>query len=276
MPLKLMYITNRTDVAKVAERNGVDRIFVDMECIGKELRQRGMDTVKSFHTIEDVANIRRSISKSELLVRCNPIHNFVDGYDSTESEIEQIICHGADIIMLPYFKTCFEVERFLNAVNGRTKTMLLLETPKAVDILDDILQIQGIDEIHIGLNDLSIGYRKKFMFELLEDGTVESICMKIHRAGIPYGFGGISAIGSGMLPAEYILKEHYRMGSSGVILSRSFCNYDAIDDIDEIEKIFRDGIFNIRRLEEEISVHSKYFENNKNLIKLCVAQINGV
>ena len=47
MSLKLMYITNRTDVAKVAQSCGVDRIFVDMEYIGKEERQGGLDTVKS-------------------------------------------------------------------------------------------------------------------------------------------------------------------------------------------------------------------------------------
>ena len=40
MPLKLMYITNRPDVAKIAEENGVDRIFVDMEYIGKAERQQ--------------------------------------------------------------------------------------------------------------------------------------------------------------------------------------------------------------------------------------------
>lgn len=35
MAMKLMYITNRPDVAKIAESVGVDRIFVDMEYIGK-------------------------------------------------------------------------------------------------------------------------------------------------------------------------------------------------------------------------------------------------
>ena len=37
--LKLMYITNNVDVAKIAENNGVDRIFVDLEVIGKKERQ---------------------------------------------------------------------------------------------------------------------------------------------------------------------------------------------------------------------------------------------
>ena len=74
MSLKLMYITNRPDVAKVAQNCGVDRIFVDMEYIGKEERQGGLDTVKSHHTVEDVKNLRKVLNKTELLVRVNPIH----------------------------------------------------------------------------------------------------------------------------------------------------------------------------------------------------------
>ena len=36
MALKLMYITNKPEVAKIAQNAGVDRIFVDLEIIGKE------------------------------------------------------------------------------------------------------------------------------------------------------------------------------------------------------------------------------------------------
>ena len=48
--LKLMYITNDPKIAVIAENAGVDRIFVDMEYIGKSDRQGGMDTVQCFHT----------------------------------------------------------------------------------------------------------------------------------------------------------------------------------------------------------------------------------
>lgn len=54
MPLKLMYITNRVDVALVAEKYGVDRIWVDLETLGKEERQKNMNTVKSNHCIDDI------------------------------------------------------------------------------------------------------------------------------------------------------------------------------------------------------------------------------
>ena len=54
MALQLMFVTNRVDVAEAAQSAGVDRIFVDMEYIGKSARQGGMDTVQNMHTIDDV------------------------------------------------------------------------------------------------------------------------------------------------------------------------------------------------------------------------------
>lgn len=66
MAIKLMYITNRPDVAQIAESAGVDRIFVDLEYIGKSDRQGGMDTVQSHHTLDDVKNIASAITTAEL------------------------------------------------------------------------------------------------------------------------------------------------------------------------------------------------------------------
>ena len=36
--LKLMYITNRPEIAKIVEDAGVERVFIDMEFIGKSVR----------------------------------------------------------------------------------------------------------------------------------------------------------------------------------------------------------------------------------------------
>ncbi len=273
MPLKLMYITNRPDVALIAEQNGVDRIFVDMEYIGKAERQGNLDTVKNHHTIQDVSALRKVLMQSELLVRVNPIHEKTDEYDSSEEEINAAIAAGADIVMLPFFKKASEVKRFLRIVDGRVKTMLLLETPEAVDVLDEILAIPGIDEIHIGINDLSLGYGKPFMFELLTDGTVERLCRRIGQAGIVYGFGGIASLGRGLVPAELIIKEHYRLGSKMTILSRSFCNIDRYDNIDAIEEIFFRGVREIRSLEKECASHAMYFIENKRELQAAVAEV---
>lgn len=269
MALKLMYITNRPDVARIAESAGVDRIFIDMEYIGKAERQGGMDTVQSHHTVEDIRNVKTAVTSSQIMVRCNPIHK------NSKNEIDSIVDAGADIVMLPFFKTRKEVELFIEYVDGRLKTLPLLETPDAVGCIDEILNISGIDEMFIGLNDLSLGYKKKFMFELLSDGTVERLCYKFKEKGIPYGFGGIAALGKGMLPAELIIKEHYRLGSTCVILSRSFCDVSKIGHIDIINSTFTNGVQAIRDLEEECSLHMKYFTENEKEIKQIVRTIES-
>lgn len=273
MALKLMYITNRPDIAQIAETAGVDRIFLDMEFIGKSARQGGMDTVQNHHTLDDVKKISESIESAELLVRVNPIHNSTENYMSSEEEISRAIENGAKVLMLPYFKTVEEVSTFIDIVAGRAKVMPLVETPEAVEKIDEILRLDGLDEIFIGLNDLSLGYGKKFMFELLSDGTVEDLCYKFRKKGIPYGFGGIAAIGKGELPAERIITEHYRLGSTCAILSRSFCNVDRIKHMGVISETFVNGVKEIRDFEDKVSVHSSFFTHNKEEIKKTIQKI---
>ena len=273
--LKLMYITNRPEIALIAEDAGVDRIFVDMEFIGKDARQAGLDTVKSHHTVQDVAAVARAVSSAEVLARINPIHGALPDYPSSEEEIDAVIEAGADILMLPYFKTVEEVRTFARLADGRVRTMLLLETPEAAEQVDEILCVPGIDEIHIGLNDLSIGYGRRFLFEILADGTVEALCLKFREKGVPFGFGGIAAIGKGTLPAEYIIKEHYRLGSGCVILSRSFCDVEKMPDIDTIRETFQQGVRAIRDLERECETHSRFFFDSQRELKRLVEQITG-
>ena len=263
MSLKLMYITNQASVAQIAEKAGVDRIFVDMEFIGKAKRQGGMDTVQSHHTVEDVRRIKEVVSTADVMVRINPIHDELESYMSSANEIDAVIEAGADIIMLPYFKKIEEVTAFIKYVDGRVKTLLLIETPEAAELVDEILKLDGVDEIFVGLNDLSLGYGKVFMFEVLADGTVERICRKCEDAKIPYGFGGIAALGKGDLPAEYIIKEHYRLGSTCVILSRSFCDVAKMSNEDEIRDIFNAGIRQIREFEQSCLGKDTDFEDNR-------------
>ena len=276
MALKLMYITNNPDVARIAEEAGVDRIFVDMEYIGKSDRQGGMDTVQSRHTAEDVRRLRPVVKKAQLMVRINPIHSGTAEYNSSREEIEAVIEAGADVIMLPYFKTVEEVKRFVELVAGRAKTFPLVETPEAVAAIDEILAVPGIDEIHVGLNDLSLGLGRTFMFELLSDGTIGALAEKFKAAGIPFGFGGIASLGRGILPSEYVVREHYRLGSTATILSRSFCNVHKIQDLRLIRRIFRDGVAQIRDLEAECAEYaadSDYFAENARTVAQKVRRI---
>lgn len=266
--LKLMYITNNVDVAKIAQENGVDRIWVDLETLGKQERQGHIDSVKSKHSIEDIKKIVPILSTSEMLVRVNPINS------KSEDEINAVIDAGADIIMLPMWKSVDDVTKFLKIVNKRVKTTLLLETKEAVECLDEVLENGGFDEIHIGLNDLHLSYHLKFMFELLTNKTVEVICNKIKKYGIPYGFGGIAKIGEGALPAEKIIMEHYRLGSTRAILSRSFCNVEKTSSLSEVADIFNKNMITQRNFEDKVSkMSNEDFTKNKCEIEKCVEQI---
>ncbi|WP_238579132.1 hypothetical protein [Neobacillus niacini] len=108
------------------------------------------------------------------------------------------------------------------------------------------------------------------MFELLSGGIVEYICNKIWARGIEYGFGGIAKPGQGILPAEKILTEHYRLGSQMLILSRSFINLKEFNDPAEIQKIINDGVSEIRDFEEKILKYDneKLEINRQNLVNI--------
>lgn len=269
--LKLMYITNNPDVALIAQNAGVNRIFVDMEYIGKEQRQTGLQTVKNHHTLSDVKAVRRVINSAELLVRVNPLHK------GSPEEIKSVAEAGADIIMLPMWKKETDVARFAQLVGDSAKKMLLLETKEAVSCLGAVLKMGCFDEIHIGLNDLRISMKKSFIFESLADGTIDKIASAIRKCGIPFGFGGFGMPGEGTLAAELIMAEHYRLGSSMAILSRSFCNTEILNDFSAVKERFNHGIKKIRSYEAFLSSQNEeFFLKNHIAVKDRVKEIiNG-
>ena len=267
--ISLMYVTNRPDYAAAAVRAGVDRIFVDLEYIGKEERQKGMDTVKSHHTVADVRAVRKVVqAPAQLLVRVNPLHA------DSEREIDAVIEAGADAVMLPMWTSAAQAKVFVRMVRARARAILLLETAQAAESLDEVLQINGVDEIFIGLNDLHLCYRQKFMFEPLADGTVERIVGTVKAEGIRCGFGGMVRPGSGMLPAELILSEHCRLGSEIVILSRGFCNAAQFTSEAAIRGQFTAGVAEIRALERVYAGWTpERFEKNRLTVKAQVSEI---
>ncbi len=268
--LKLIFITNDEKLAKSAENAGVDRILVDLEILGKETRQIGRNTRISRHTIEDVYKIRETIKKADLLVRVNPIH------EGSREEINEVINAGADMIMLPMFRTREDVSTFLKIVDGRARVMPLLEHIEAVNNLDEIISLSGIDELHIGLNDLHISMKKKFMFELLTDSTVDNIIKKVSEKNIPTGIGGMSRLGTGRLPADLILDEQYRLHSNGVILSRGFIEDIKPEEEKDISSFFCKHIKKIRDTEKRLQGESeKYFAERHTQLEKVIKDIVG-
>lgn len=263
--LKLMYLTANAEAARRAQDAGADRIFVDLEYINKAERQRGRNTLISHNTVDDVQRVRSAISDAQLLVRVNPMN------PGLTAEVDAAVESGADIVMLPMIVDADDVRGFVDAVGGRARTCLLLETAQAFVRMDDIVDVPGVDEVYVGLNDMHICLGLDFMFELLSGGVVDYMAAKARERGLPFGFGGIARIGEGALPAELILGEHYRLGSSSVILSRTFRGESGADQVApdlELE------IARLRAREEEIVLWTAAdFEENRLAVKRSVGEI---
>lgn len=247
----LMLVTRDPGIAECAVDAGVDRIFVDLEIRGKRERQHGRATVISGHTVADVRAVRAAVPATEVLARIDPPG------PSTQADVDAVIEAGADVVMLPYFTSVAEVEAFVRAVAGRARTCLLLETAPALARLDRILAVDGVDEIHVGLNDLHVGMGIGFMYELLAGGLLDHVASRIQACGRPirFGFGGGALVDAPhpVAPAD-VLREHMRLGSRMIILSKTFTgDASSVDEMQrrmdlaaEIRKV-RDVIASARR-----------------------------
>lgn len=214
--MRFIFLTNSPELAQFVAARGAGRVMVDLELIGKVERQGHLSTVISRHTFDDVEKVRKAIPKTELIVRLNPVH------EGTAAEVDTALARGADVLMLPMFRTAVDVQRFCQAVGGRARILLLIETADAVANIKKILAVPGIDEVHIGLNDLHLDMGLTFMFEPLANGVVDIIAASIREAGLPFGIGGLARAEEGLLPADLLVAEHARLGSTGAILSRTF------------------------------------------------------
>ena len=265
---KFLFITNNPKIASFVLSQGADRIFVDLEILGKVERQGHLNTVISRHSQEDISLLRPLLPRGSLLVRLNPVN------PHTEIEVDDAIERGADVLMLPMFRGADEVRRFCKAVNLRAKVCLLVETVDAMENLAACVEVSGVDEVHIGLNDLHLEMGCRFMFEPLVSGHVERMTETLKKAGIPFGIGGLARVGEGLLPAEMLLSEHARLGSTCAILSRTF--HRQAGSIEEIQTQmnFADEVQKLR-MAYKASCTSTIEELNfqHELVKMVIADI---
>ncbi|EFM9900887.1 aldolase/citrate lyase family protein [Escherichia coli] len=222
------FITNKPEIASYVESCGVKRIFVDLEILGKKARQGHLDTVISNHHVSDIKKIKNVIKHADILVRLNPFN------ENSEQEINDAIKNGATMIMLPMINDIDAVSSFIKIINGRVKFIPLIETIYSSENIELISSLDGVDEIHIGLNDLHLEMNKGFMFELYTDGTLDRMIPKIKK---PFGIGGIARVDAGLINGKLVMAEHIRFGSTAAILSRAFHNNaKSVDELHTVNK----------------------------------------
>jgi 2-keto-3-deoxy-L-rhamnonate aldolase RhmA len=184
--------------------------------MGKDVRQKGMNSWKSQQTLEDVSKIRAAAPKAHLLVRINPLH------DASKTEIDQVVARGADSIMLPMFHDVETVARIHDFVDGRAELVPLAETKAGLYAIPEIIETVPLERLHIGLNDLHLDMKYRFMFQPIAEGILETACQAMRAKGVAFGIGGVARANEGIVSPEYLLGEHVRLGSDAAILSRSF------------------------------------------------------
>lgn len=210
--------TNRPALAAAASRAGVDCVGPDLERLGKLERQGGMGRWISDHTEAELPAVFAALGRARRFVRCNPPHA------ALAEEIERLIGHGAQVIMLPHFHRVDQAAHFVRAVGGRAKTVLLVETASAASSVGQLHRIEGLDEIHFGLNDLSLDLGVNSQFAVLCGTLLEDACATLTAAGCPFAVGGIGrALDASLpIPSELVYAQYPRLGATGALLSRAF------------------------------------------------------
>jgi 2-keto-3-deoxy-L-rhamnonate aldolase RhmA len=215
---RLTLLTTDPTQAAQADAAGVDLIGVDIERLGKAERQHGHDTRLSSHVLQDLEALRPSLSRAQMFARLNPPSA------GSAQEVAQALALGAQALMLPYFQTPQEVEGFVAAVDGRARTLILVETVSAVASLREILAVGGVDEVMVGLNDLRLQLKARHHFEVLASPLMEAVAAEVHRAGLAFAVGGVARPDAAGLPVDpdLVLAQYPRLGATGAWLSRSF------------------------------------------------------
>jgi len=231
----LTLFTDDPALARRADAAGIDRIGLDLEKYGKDERQDARRTWISDHREKDLPAVAATLDKAQVFVRTEPVH------DGLRAQIDRVIAMGAQVLMLPYFRETREAARFIEFVDGRATACLLIETAQAAARVRDIVRLEGVDEIHVGLNDLYLTLGLDSHFEVLASPVMEMLSDVVCGAGIPFGFGGVGRLGDPRLPvsSDLVYAQHPRLRSTRALVSRVFLSPDpaAVDIAAEVARL---------------------------------------
>jgi hypothetical protein len=203
--------------AAVCAEAGLDRIGLDIDTLGKKARQAGQDSWISPHELTSLPRLRARLPGHCLFLRTNALHA------GSRDEIEAALDAGVDLLMLPNFQTIHEVEAYLGIVRGRVQVVPLVERRAALPLIAAFPAL-GIEEFHVGLNDLALDFGVADRLSLLLHRDIEAMCELARAEKLKFGIGGVALPGQDGLPvaALSVIAQHGRLGSTGAMLARSF------------------------------------------------------
>lgn len=216
-----MILTLWTDdpvLAGQADLAGIDRVGLDLETRGKRERQAGLGTWISTHDVERLPEIGAALTDAELFARVNPVSS------ESGAEVQRVLDMGARVLMLPMFRNASEVESFVDVVAGRARVVLLLETREAAEDIERICAVEGVGEVHVGINDLALSLGLHNRFAVFDSELVAAVASSVRDAGLPFGIGGIGRIDDDTLPIapDLVYAQYPRLGATAALISRTF------------------------------------------------------
>lgn len=211
--IQLVLFESDAERAAYFYEQGIDSFMVDLEFMGKNLRQLGFDTEIRPGSLEDLRQIA-AMTGVEAWCRINGFG------DHSPAEIEDVIAAGADVVVLPMVTKIADAEAFIRQVDGRARATLMIETMSAAYLAEELSALRPA-HIFFGLNDFAISRGGGSIFRAISDGTVE----QVRRAmpGISFGFGGLTDPQLGNpIPSMLLLEEMERLDCQFTFLRRSF------------------------------------------------------
>lgn len=210
--------TGDASLAAAADAAGVQRIGVDLERHGKSARQSSHATWISPHRIEEFEAVCASLLQADAFARIDGLHA------GTRSEVERLLARGADVLMAPMVASAADASEFAGLVAGRARTVALVETRQGIERLPEIAATPGIDEVHIGINDLSLSLNLKTRWAVLTGALLQDAAACVRAAGKPFGFGAIGRAQDDSLPlsSDLVYAEYARVGATRALMARSF------------------------------------------------------
>lgn len=232
----LTLFTDDPVLAEAADHAGIDRIGVDLEWIGKEARQTGTGSRLSNHRVEALTKLAPRLTRADLFARVNPLH------DGSHAELETVLNLGALVVMLPYFKEIASVAEFCSMLRRRARLVALVETIEALDQIENLLRLPGVDEIHFGLNDLRMQMGLASHFDVL-DTVPFCRALNIARAcGKPFGIAAVARPDDRSLPIDpaSVCRKLVQLGATRALVARSFFGTGyALDNLDHDVDVLR-------------------------------------
>jgi hypothetical protein len=121
-----------------------------------------------------------------------------------------------------------EVEAFAALVAGRATVVGLVETAEALDRIEAIAAVAGLDEVHVGINDLALGLGLPNRFAVLLEPAVERLAATVRASGRRLGIGGIGRLDGPDLPvpADLVYARLAQLGAEAALLARSYAAGD--------------------------------------------------